>query len=107
MDDLKALAKLINDSVNKIEEVCKAVHVPLPSLKDPFPLGEDIRFNPVVASAVNDIVAATDHISAIVRSAPSTLLVKAAGVRDCEFSLEFDAYAHLPVPRLVSTEARY
>ncbi|KAI5119287.1 hypothetical protein M0805_008066 [Coniferiporia weirii] len=78
MDELKALAKLINDSVKRIEESCSARNVAFPPLSEPFsPESEAARMDPAVLQASTDIVAAAAQLTALVRPPPLSLLIKA------------------------------
>ncbi|KII89673.1 hypothetical protein PLICRDRAFT_560195 [Plicaturopsis crispa FD-325 SS-3] len=69
------LAKLISDSVSKIDSACQKRGVQLPTLDDPFtPESESPRNDPDISEAASDIIAAAAHLIAIVRPAPITLI---------------------------------
>ena len=77
MDELKALARLINDSVEEIERSCNARNVSFPSLSEKFtPENEAARADPVVVQAAGHITAAASQLIALARPAPATLFTK-------------------------------
>ena len=87
MDELKALARLVSDSVEEIEKSCKARNVRFPSLSEPFSLGsEAARADPVVMQAAGNITGAAGQLVALVRPTPLTLLLTSVSVSG-DFSL--------------------
>ena len=81
MDELKALVKLVSDSVDQIEKSCKSRNVTFPSLSGPYSLqSEAARLDPTVLQAAADISAATAQLSALVRPPPLTLITNFAPV---------------------------
>lgn len=82
MDELKALAKLIYDSVETIEKSCNDRNVTFPSLHEKYtPESEAARADPVVIEAAGNITAAASQLIAIARPAPVTLSTKSIQVR--------------------------
>ena len=83
MDELKALVKLVSDSVDRIEKSCKARNVAFPSLAGTYsPESEAARLDPAVLQAAADISAATAQLSALVRPPPLTLITISRQVSD-------------------------
>lgn len=81
MDQLKALAKLVNDSVAEIEKSCTARNVVFPSLSEPFtPESEAARADLAVVEAAGVITAAASQLIALVRPAPLTLFMRSIQV---------------------------
>lgn len=79
--ELRALANLINDSVEKIEAACKAGPKSYPLLDDSFtPDSEAIRKDPTVAAEGDIIVAAATQLIAAVRPPSVSLTVHALQV---------------------------
>lgn len=86
MDELKALAKLINDSVEQIEGSCKARNVIFPSLSEKFtPESEAARADSVMLQATGNITAAASQLISLARPAPLTILTKSIQVRVSHF----------------------
>ncbi|KII89666.1 hypothetical protein PLICRDRAFT_108610 [Plicaturopsis crispa FD-325 SS-3] len=72
---MASLAKLISESVTKIETNCAQRGVQLPTLDDPFsPESEAPRNDPEILDATAKIVAAAAQLIALVRPAPSSLV---------------------------------
>lgn len=81
MDELKALAKLIYDSVEDIETNCKARNVNFPSLSEKFtPESEVFRGNPAIIQATGNITAAASQLIALARPPAVTLSTKSIQV---------------------------
>uniref|UniRef100_A0A8H7Y8H6 S-adenosyl-L-methionine-dependent methyltransferase n=1 Tax=Psilocybe cubensis TaxID=181762 RepID=A0A8H7Y8H6_PSICU len=76
-----ALAKLISDSVAKVDQLCIEQGVIFPSLDDPFTTeSESIKLHPEVAEAANYIISAAAQLIAILRPVPVTLSTSAIHV---------------------------
>lgn len=68
LQELRALAKLINDGADQLEQVCLAQGKDIPPLNEPTTLeAESILLSPDAAKATSLIVAATAQLSALVR----------------------------------------
>lgn len=81
MDELKALAKLVYDSVEEIEKSCKARDVSFPPLSEPFtPESEAARADVAVIQAAGNITAAASQLISLVRPAPLTLFMRSIQV---------------------------
>lgn len=77
-----ALAKLISESVTKVDQLCTAQGIDFPSLDAPFTTeSESIKLHPEVSEAANYIISAAAQLIAILRPAPVTLSTSAIHVR--------------------------
>lgn len=100
MDELKALVKLVSDSVERIEKSCQARNVSFPSLNEVYSLqSEAARLDPNVLKAAADISAATAQLSALVRPPPLTLITTSRQV--CKASMSFFATTSRPFTSIV------
>ncbi|PPQ92437.1 hypothetical protein CVT25_008658 [Psilocybe cyanescens] len=76
-----ALAKLISESVAKVDGFCVAQGINFPSLDEPFTIeSESIKLHPEVSEAVNYIISAAAQLIAILRPVPVTLSTSAIHV---------------------------
>ncbi len=75
LEELKALANIIQSSVNDIEAALSANQLVLPSPNAPFSLeSEAPRMHPSIQSAGSFITSAAAQLMAIVRPAPLVIL---------------------------------
>lgn len=80
-----ALAKLISESVAKVDGFCVAQGINFPSLDEPFTIeSESIKLHPEVSEAVNYIISAAAQLIAILRPVPVTLSTSAIHVRSIQ-----------------------
>ena len=81
MEVLRSLAKLINDSVQQIDESCARRGVTFPSLEDPSAPADDVVYDdPVVKQAVANIVGASAQLTATVRTPYENIAVEISQV---------------------------
>ena len=75
LSDLRKLAKIINDSVDRIEQELSARSLEFPSLASSYSEKQETARNlPEVSSAVVAIVAASEQLAMAVRSPSASLL---------------------------------
>ena len=78
---IDTLLTIINDNVKLLKSICRENGTPIPDLQSPFhPAGEAFRGNPQAAEAVNLVVAAAGHLSAILAPPPISLYHAVGGV---------------------------
>ncbi|KAI0341313.1 O-methyltransferase [Trametopsis cervina] len=74
--ELRALADLVKDSVDAIEQTCIAKGLPFPSLDEPFTLqSEGARMLPEVQQAAGILVSAAGQLIAAVRPPPLSAVI--------------------------------
>lgn len=104
MDELKALAKLVHDSVEEIEKSCKSRGVHLPSLSEPFTLeSEAAKADPAFIQAAGNITAAAGQLATLVRPAPLTLFSTSIWVRDLPESQDSTNLLAPTVPYIIGS----
>ena len=100
MDQLKALAKLVNDSVAEIEKSCIARNVIFPSLSEPFtPESEAARADHAVIEAAGIITAAASQLIALVRPAPLTLFMRSIQVSSANLVVLYLPMTRVHIPK--------
>ena len=82
LSDLKALSKIINDSIAQIEKAAIEKKLKFPSIDTPYSEeSEEIRKDAVVVEATFNIVSAANQLLAIARPAPHSVIVNSLLVR--------------------------
>ena len=95
MEDLRSLAKLINDSLQQIDESCVRRGVTFPSLEDPSVSTNDkVYDDPVVKLAASHIVGAAAHLIAIARPPGESVVVHSQQVRHHEALERATLFSH-------------
>jgi hypothetical protein len=75
------LLAIINDNVKLLKSVCRENGTQIPDLQSPFhPASEAFRGDPQAAEAINLVVAAAGHLSAILAPPPVSLYHAVGGV---------------------------
>lgn len=81
MEDLRALAAIVSDSVRAIEESVKSRNITLPDLNTPFdPQNETAAADPAFLKASADIIAAAGQLTALLRPPPVHMMTTAIQV---------------------------
>ena len=81
IQELYALADIIQKSVKLIDESLKAKNATFPSLSQLFRPGDEVEHaNTIVQRASSDIIAAAAQLAALVRPPPLTILTTAMQV---------------------------